>query len=182
MNYTTRTESYKHEAAKETVASWLGKGRSNHTWTEYPIALHGGKVFGVASWRSHVWMDEFSRADASIPNQENVYPPHINPEWADKNTVPSYAELITRNYRPLVIFDVAFVNERGMLECAVEITHKHKVDDRKLGRIKALGEKMKRAFWVMEMDAEWVLTHVNRPLRFTGSGVRMLYSNGVPLP
>jgi hypothetical protein len=186
-----RTESYKHQAAKETLASWIdvapyrlnqfGAGRGGNKWLEYPIAkLEGDDHFyGINAWHTYEFNEGVAHAFVSAQHanereraglEEVAYTftpgPHIDPRWNAENTVPTYAELLARGYQPSVVFDVAIADDKGRLCLALEVVHKHPVDERKMERLRDIQRAVARKggrLRVAEVDAEWVLKQVNRP-------------------
>lgn len=151
-------ESYKHKFAKAILLGWLRDGAVYDKHQEF--GLVGG---GVLQWRvnrgaphfgvweeypitrdfSYVWDEEWDGDGDSL--------------WTERP--PTYDELLARNTPPTVIFDIA-IQHKGNILYAIEVVHRHGLDDRKKAIIKELfGEH----FSVFTVPAEWIMCQVERP-------------------
>jgi hypothetical protein len=153
-------ESFKHRLAKNVMAKWLrevaaeagedkpakldpiswqvNRGPPHFgIWTEYPICVNDkNELLGVTnSW------DEIR-----LPGCDRSF----------KDRPPTYAECIAAGLLPLVILDIA-IQERGALQCGVEIVHKNEISDEKWGYLGRIGAMIYVA------KAERILAQAMRP-------------------
>lgn len=155
-------ESYKHQFAKATLASWLRDGavfdkdqtlgqvswRVNRgpphfgVWTEYPVCLDSqNRLVGVAP----VWCEESDQYE---------------------NAPPTYDDCIGMGHLPICIYDVA-VQHKGLIAHVFEVVHKNYISETKLEYMKRVFET--HPFHLHVISADWILSQVRRPdeLRYT---------------
>lgn len=175
-------ESYKHKAAKAVVVEWLrtaakAVGYDNYAdlagigwrvnrgapcwgvWDEYPIARDPkGHIVGESLvWDETGWERDIARAG------NNDCDCDLNEICSHRviHRAPSYDELRSLGYSPIVILDVA-VQHKGCITYGIEIVHRHDVDDQKA----ALLEEHGGDICVLTVDAEWVLRQVAPPKKW----------------
>jgi hypothetical protein len=159
----TRGESYKHAAARATVAEWIDQIQyaSDHcpNMPEYCTLqlarTNMADLIGVA-WRHN------RNAQVEVPfieGEDSLCDGGGCNAWDERGyeRPPSYEQCIADGLDVAMIFDVA-VYHKGYMRFAFEICHAHPVPEHKAERLR------EGRLPVFELDAEWVLRQVTRPL------------------
>lgn len=155
-------ESYKHQFAKNTLASWLRESAQSYdkyasldpvtwrvnrgaphfgVWTEYPICLDDkNKIVGIQAW------DE------------------CDPDQIFQNTPPSYELCLAAKLLPICIFDVA-VQHKGNIALAFEVVYKNDISKLKHDYLNRILEETHCGLEVYTLDADWILTQPRKPSR-----------------
>lgn len=147
-------ESYAHRSAKRIVVSWLRRAAERAGYDECA-------GLGVVSWRVNrraphwgVWSEYPICWDGC----------GVSPVWDEYGgdggryavAPPTYKQLIAAGRKPRVIFDIA-IQHKGLIAYALEIVHKHPLDDEKLAAVNELG------ITTLVIQADWVLNQVRPP-------------------
>lgn len=175
-------ESYKHQFAKETLASWcrevaaadIDRGpnplmfenvywRTNRgapgwgIWVEYPVCLNRqNEIVGLDPvWDESNW----DKSEIYGDPPDNIYLSVKEGSLLNQRP-PTYDEVIAMGLTPILIFDVA-IQHKGTIIHAFEVVHKNGISDTKL-------EYLKRAcryssLQVYTIDADWILSRVKCP-------------------
>lgn len=144
-------ESHAHRLAKKLMTGWLRQTASE-------TGRDGHADFCGIGWRVNrppphfgIWL-EYPFAD--LPSITDVWDERSE-RWSSRP--PTYAELAALNLRPRAIVDIA-VQHKGRIAWAIEIVHKHPVDEAKLDFLRTRTD-----LTLIEIPAYWVLGQVDRP-------------------
>lgn len=151
-------ESYKHQFAKNVLASWLRDGAIHDEYTALsPITFRinrGPPHFGI--WTEYpVCLDSNNQTIGILPVWDEV-----NPEYRD--APPTYDQCIQNGYLPICIFDVA-IQHKGIISDIIEVVHKNGISETKAGYISRVCAET--PFNIHVISADWVLSQVGRPKR-----------------
>lgn len=162
-------ESYKHAAARTVVAHWINEIEATRDGTTVVFDLvreDGRKPYSSREvyWRRNrgALVEVPVAIYDVIQGHETTYAwdEGCGPRWPslEYGRVPTYKQCIDLGIEIAMIFDVA-VYHKGTIAFAIEVRHRHAVDERKGAMIEAFGAP------VFEMEAEWILRQVRRPDR-----------------
>ena len=146
-----RTESYAHSTAKTLLLGWL-RGSAERA------GLDGVADFCGIAWRVNRGAPAWGVFDELpiLANGSGASPvwDEISERWTERP--PTYDEVVESGSRPMAIADIA-IQEKGRVVIAIEVRHKHPVDDRKRGFLRQHGVE------VFEIPAYWALGQIDRP-------------------
>ncbi len=144
-------ESYQHAAARTVFKSWLDEASKTELTAK----------FGPFEWKGNVFEEFAFIKEISEPVQIMDY----------NLALSSYEELVVKGIKPVAIADLAIVH-KGMVAYAIEIVHKHDLDQPKISRLLNLKSCIELEIW--RIEAHWVLSQVNVPTEFPFSFIRRM--------
>lgn len=151
------SESYKHAAARTVVARWIDEIEQQSDSARIAFGLPHSQQQDQVWRRNRGGVIEVPvTTDDILAGHNNTY------AWDERyqfGGVPTYQQCTDAGLVVAMIFDVA-VYHKGTIAFAIEVCHRHAVDDGKEALILKFGAP------VYEMDAEWILRQVGRPSTF----------------
>lgn len=144
------SESHAHRLAKELVVAWV-RSAAKHA------GYDGHAAFGAIEWRVNrrwpswgIW-SEYPLCRQLLHETWD----EASPRW--RRRPPTFAELCELDIAPDAVLDVA-IQHKGRIAWAIEVVHKHPVDDEKLNFLRYWAD-----LTLVEIPAYWVLGQIGVP-------------------